>query len=104
MNHFGSPAHGRFNTLRGELRKEGQLIYALIDFDLSLLFPSTCTPAELRLPYNMSWHGGSNQPKDTAQGELDYDPFAFDVGCLGVLFCDAFQVRAVVMIEEDRKI
>ncbi|KAF8511773.1 hypothetical protein JB92DRAFT_2932229, partial [Gautieria morchelliformis] len=41
----------------------------------------------------MSWIGGQDQPYDTRQGELDYGPFAFDVGCLGVLFCKHFQVH-----------
>ncbi|KAF8490577.1 hypothetical protein JB92DRAFT_1304338 [Gautieria morchelliformis] len=35
--------------------------------------------------------GGQDQPYDTRQGELDYDPCAFDVGCLGVHFCKHFQ-------------
>jgi len=57
------------------------------------MFPPTSTTVERRLPYNLSWDGTMNQPHDTSQGELDYDPFAFDVGCLGVLFCQKFQVR-----------
>ncbi|KAG5727405.1 hypothetical protein E4T56_gene11967 [Termitomyces sp. T112] len=30
-------------------------------------------------------------PADTSQGEFDFNPFAFDVGMLGVLFCHEFQ-------------
>ncbi|KAG6873653.1 hypothetical protein C0995_012585 [Termitomyces sp. Mi166 len=30
-------------------------------------------------------------PGDTLQGELDFNPFAFDVGMLGVMFCQEFQ-------------
>jgi len=55
------------------------------------MFPPNSTPSECRLPSNLSFTGGSNQPHDTSQGELDYDPFGFDVGCLGVLFCEEFQ-------------
>ncbi|KAF8507407.1 hypothetical protein JB92DRAFT_2960892 [Gautieria morchelliformis] len=39
----------------------------------------------------MSWIGGQDQPYNTRQGEPNYDPFAFDVGCLDVLFCKHFQ-------------
>ncbi|KAG6887419.1 hypothetical protein C0995_015518 [Termitomyces sp. Mi166 len=30
-------------------------------------------------------------PGDTLQGEFDFNPFAFDVGMLGVMFCQEFQ-------------
>lgn len=78
--------------MRGPLRSAGHLIYALLDFDISIQFPLNSTAADMRLPSSLSRWGSYNQPSDTAQGELDYDPFAFDVGCLGVLFWDRFGV------------
>src|SRR5882762_6235185 len=93
MNHFCASGQMRFNTMRGPLRSAGHLVYALLDFDISIQFPPNSTPADMRLPSSLSWWGSYNQPADTAQGELDYDPFAFDVGCLGVLFWNRFGVR-----------
>ena len=81
--------------MRRTLRREDHLVYAITDFDLSIMFPNTAAREECRLPSKLSWAGGGDQPNDTSQGELDYDPFAYDVGCLGVLFCHEFQVRFV---------
>ena len=92
VNHFGAYPDEHNNQLRKKLRNGGQLVYAIFDFDIAIMFSSSATVAERRLPSHLSWDGGSNQPHDTTQGELDYDPFAFDVSCLGVLFCDQFQV------------
>ena len=74
------------------LRRDGHLVYAITDFDVSIMFPTTVTREQCRLPSKLSWSGGYDQPNDTSQGELDYDPFAYDVGHLGVLFCHEFQV------------
>jgi hypothetical protein len=93
VNHFGTSTYNSWNDLRRKLRRDGHLVYAIMDFDISMIFPPTATRDECRLPSRMSWIGGQSQPHDTRQGELDYDPFAFDVGCLGVLFCRDFQVR-----------
>ena len=78
--------------MRRTLRREGHLVYAFADFDISIMFPITATREECRLPSKPSLGGGYDQPNDTSQGELNYDPFAYDVGCLGVLFCHEFQV------------
>jgi len=90
VNHFCASGQMRCNSMRGQLRSSGHLVYALLDFDISIRFPPNSTPADMRLPSSLSWWGSYDQPADTAQGELDYDPFAFDVGCLGVLFWDRF--------------
>ena len=93
VNHVADLHHMDNNTLRSALRREGRLTYALFDFDISIMFPSSFTPAECRLPYWMSWHGCILiPPYDTTQGEDDYDPFAFDVACLGILLCEFHQV------------
>ena len=95
-NHFGAFSDICTNDMRRILRRDDHLVYAIIDFDISIIFPPDATREECRLPSNMSFDGGLNQPHDTRQGELDYDPFAFDVGCLGVLLCGEFQVRVLV--------
>jgi hypothetical protein len=74
------------------LRQDSRLQYALFDFDISIMFNPDSTPAERRLPSEFSWEGGYHQPYDTSQGELDYDPFAFDVACMGNFFREYLQV------------
>jgi hypothetical protein len=91
MNHFGAGNYD-YQMLRQASRREGRLVYAMFDFDVSFIFPSSSTLEQRRLPYHLSWWGTFSPLHDTAQGELDYDPFAFDVGVLGVLFCHNFQV------------
>ncbi|KAH6905096.1 hypothetical protein BKA70DRAFT_506662 [Coprinopsis sp. MPI-PUGE-AT-0042] len=91
VNHFsGLPATDP-SSLRSPLRSENQLSYAWMDFDVSILVPPTTDRTTFRLPYKESYLGRGPHPYDTTQGELDYDPFAFDVGALGVTFCNAFQ-------------
>lgn len=77
-----------YNDHRVRLRKEGQLAYALFDFDTAMMLK----PGQRRLPCHFSWIGGIDAPDDTTHGELDYDPFAFDVGCLGLVFDRYFEV------------
>lgn len=55
------------------------------------------TPSERRFPGRCSFIGGGNFAYDARQGELDYDPFAYDVASLGQLFCEAIQVRSLRM-------
>lgn len=74
------------------MRKQGKLMYALIDFNISIMMPSNLRKETYRLPYRKSFQGSGNQPFDTSQGEYDYDPFAYDVGTLGVVFCQRYQV------------
>jgi hypothetical protein len=73
------------NSLQGPLHRIGKIVYVLVDFNISIQFLQSLTPAERYLPPEFSWCGPYAQPADTEQGELDYDPFVFDVGCLGVL-------------------
>jgi hypothetical protein len=46
----------------------------------------------------MSYQGPIHRPYDTAHGELDYDSFAWDVGCLGIVLCQEFQVRLALYV------
>ncbi|KDQ14225.1 hypothetical protein BOTBODRAFT_353868 [Botryobasidium botryosum FD-172 SS1] len=91
MNHTGRFEDVYENPLRTQLRHEGRALYALFDFDCAVMFPRTSRPAERRLPGHESFIGGGNFSYDTAQGELDYDPFAYDVAALGQFFCENFQ-------------
>ncbi|KAG6883833.1 hypothetical protein C0995_011469 [Termitomyces sp. Mi166 len=56
------------------------------------MFPPSMSLDECRLPSHISFNTLYNQvPGDTLQGELDFNPFPFDVGMLGVMFCREFQ-------------
>ncbi|GJJ07973.1 hypothetical protein Clacol_002180 [Clathrus columnatus] len=88
INHFGAFSRARENSMRPKLRTAGQLTYALFDFDLALMLPST----ECRLPASQSFYVLSIMlPFDTSHGELDYDPYKFEMGCLGIVLCQMFQ-------------
>lgn len=78
---------------RSELRRDGLLSYAVIDFDISVAFRRDAERSVCRLPSAMSYDGTPPQPDDTTEEDVDYDPFAFDVGCMGITFCDMIQVR-----------
>ena len=64
--------------------------YALIDFDTAMVLPKSTR----RLPWSFAtigqpmWH-----PPDVYAGEHDYDPYAFDVGCMGNVFASELDVR-----------
>ncbi|KAG7452936.1 uncharacterized protein BT62DRAFT_1070640 [Guyanagaster necrorhizus] len=73
------------------VRRTGVLTYAYIDFDISVIFPLDVPQSECCLPCWKSWDGTNYWAvHDTAQGEPDYDPFAFDVALLGFQLCRSF--------------
>ncbi|KAJ8454678.1 hypothetical protein ONZ51_g12893 [Trametes cubensis] len=62
-------------------------LYALFDFDLSLHLPPTTSLKDCLRPASEAFIGRSDyHPTDIYQGEPYYNPFAFDVACLGNLF------------------
>lgn len=70
--------------------------YCLFDFDISLIFPCDAPLHACRRPANESYGGAPPyHPLDASCGEYDYDPFAFDVGCLGNLYRTYFSVCRV---------
>lgn len=62
-----------------ELRKQGKLLYALMDFDVSIMVPRDVKKEGYRRHYRDSSVGSGYHPHDTSQGEFDYDHFAYDV-------------------------
>ncbi|KIY48628.1 kinase-like protein, partial [Fistulina hepatica ATCC 64428] len=84
-NHFGIHCW-EHNWLRNELMKQRRLIFAISDFNMSLLLPPSSRPRCFRLPTCRSWESYVDRAYDVRQGELDYDPFLLDVGNLGVVF------------------
>ncbi|KAH9895166.1 hypothetical protein C8Q73DRAFT_644721 [Cubamyces lactineus] len=62
-------------------------LYALFDFDLSLHLPPSTSLKDCLRPASEAFIGRSDyHPTDIYQGEPYYNPFAFDVACLGNLF------------------
>ncbi|GJJ07972.1 hypothetical protein Clacol_002179 [Clathrus columnatus] len=88
VNHFGAYRCTNMDSMRSELRDAGRLTYALFDFDLLLMLPSN----DCRLPSGRSFEVLLIiLPYDVAQGELDYDPYKFEMCCLGIVLCQMFQ-------------
>jgi len=92
INHFGNEFNIK-NVFRRRLRASGKATYMLFDFDAALMLPRTSAQCEVRLPASCSFEISSVVwPPDTMQGELDYNPFVFEMGCLGIYLCTYFQV------------
>ena len=73
--------------------------YAYIDFGLSHCFPRDTAPHDLRLPVRESLKGhDEHHPLDITTAEFEddtatYDPFAYDVACLGSYLRQYLQVN-----------
>ncbi|KAG6871583.1 hypothetical protein C0995_002882, partial [Termitomyces sp. Mi166 len=92
INHVSKDFFDNRSQYRRSLRSQGKLTYAFCDFDGSTMFSPSMSLDECRLPSHVSFNTLWYQvPADTSQGEFDFNPFAFDVGMLGVLFCNEFQ-------------
>jgi hypothetical protein len=95
LNFFGDSVWCRKDDeARLRFLQTDQVLYAIFDFDLSVILPAGPGTYEGRLPFLMSDVGSVDRPYDISQGEFDYDPFAWDVACLGMVFCRQFQVRS----------
>ncbi|KAI0070379.1 hypothetical protein K474DRAFT_816925 [Panus rudis PR-1116 ss-1] len=69
-----------------EQKRSGTLAYALFDFDLAIQFPEDTSVKDFRIPSEHAFYGWPNyHPRDVYRGQVDYNPFAFDVACLGHL-------------------
>ncbi|KDR82383.1 hypothetical protein GALMADRAFT_237664 [Galerina marginata CBS 339.88] len=90
VNHFSDEGFLDNIDRRHELRSRGSIFYAVFDFDYSTMLPHGLDRTMYRLPYYRSW-GSFNPTMDTAQGELDFNPFVLDVGSLGVMLSVRFQ-------------
>jgi hypothetical protein len=94
VNYFGdSTWPSQDDHLRDVFIASDQALYAIFDYNLSVIFPGGTPSAARRLPFEKSYCGlVMHRPYDTAQGEFDYDPFAWDVACLGIMLRNRFQV------------
>ncbi|KAM5534035.1 hypothetical protein V8D89_012298 [Ganoderma adspersum] len=70
-----------------EHRHGPDALHCLMDFDRSLKLPSSTVLGACRLPAEAAMVSGTPyRPPDLNLAEHDYDPFAYDVGCLGNMF------------------
>lgn len=70
-----------------EHRRSAAVKYVLFDFDLSLQLPPQTSLKKCRRPAEEAFTGKKMYyPYDVYQGEPYYNPFAFDVACLGNLY------------------
>ena len=84
------PDRAKFRAKRMPLMPQ----YCLFDFNLSTVFPRKASLNICRLPHDLSWCGTPRyHPPDLKQGELDYNPFMFDVGCMGYMLLHNTHVR-----------
>ncbi len=67
-----------------------RLAFAIIDLDFAIIVPVSKHGKD-RLPSSLAWMQ-EYSALDVTQGELVYDPFKYDVGVLGVMFCEILQV------------
>ncbi len=83
----------QFATPLRDHRRDPRTQYALIDFNLSMIFDEDASELDCRLPAEAALVSATPfQPSDLWLGEYDYDPFAYDVGCLGNMFRVNFAV------------
>ncbi|PIL33028.1 hypothetical protein GSI_04477 [Ganoderma sinense ZZ0214-1] len=83
---FG-PFRDEFRRALEKHRQGPDASHCLMDFDRSLKFPLDTPLDACRLPADESLVSATPfQPFDLSLAEHDYDPFAFDVGCLGAIF------------------
>jgi hypothetical protein len=85
--------HFHHHAGREDLLEANRLEYALFDFDVSIKFDKDIDLKNCRLPYHRSFFGGILAiPPDVKQGELEYNPFVYDMGFLGIFFESKFTV------------
>ncbi|KAI0355663.1 hypothetical protein OH77DRAFT_1495940 [Trametes cingulata] len=70
-----------------DFRTTKEAHYNLFDFNISLRFPPDTSLVACRRPaHEASWGAPVYHPPDVSLGAAEYNPFAFDVACLGNLF------------------
>ncbi len=79
--------------------RSSRILYCLIDFNMSVQLPLNTPLRECRLVTKDHIFSYSPfRPLDLNYGEYDYDPFAYDVACLGNMFRSKFAVSPVLTV------
>lgn len=70
-----------------EHRRTNDVLYAIMDYDQSLQLPESVSLKDCRRPASEADAGnGFYRPTDLDLGQPYYNPFAWDVGAMGILF------------------
>ncbi len=68
--------------------------FCLMDFDLAIQLPRDVSLKGCRRPLQEAFRGSPQyHPSDCSLAQPEYNLFAFDVGCLGMVFICHFVVR-----------
>ncbi|KAI0079122.1 hypothetical protein K474DRAFT_1683352 [Panus rudis PR-1116 ss-1] len=85
-SHYGRLI-SEFNSSLREQRRASKIVYALFDYNISIKFPEETPLGDCWLDATLAYDGfPPYHPSDIFRGQYRYNPFAFDVGCLGNLF------------------
>ena len=73
------------DILTAHLRSSPKLAFCLFDFDLSIQAPPGASLEDYRRPSDESSFGSTmyHPQLDVSLAQPEYNPFAYDVGCLG---------------------
>ena len=88
----------KYNTVRQELEENGELLFALFDFDLSLLLNANETSGNIWLPIDMANSISLDPPLEVRYAYAVFDPFKYDVTCLEIHFSEAFWVCVPLLV------
>lgn len=79
----------------GYLKLKGALRYCIMDFDLAMVLDEETYGSNPRLPIELVKRVGFGaRPYETMHAYIDFDPFKYDVACLGMHFSDYFSVSS----------
>lgn len=88
-SYFSCPTDFGVVLDQADLRAQGLLAVAVYDFDISVIMP----PNSQHLPWKFGTEGLLlYRPRDLHQGAYEYNPYAFDVACMGNLLLTMFHV------------
>ena len=96
MNNYYSLWHYSldFSSRLSEYRRTSRILYCLFDFNLSVQFPLETPLHKCRLVADtVVFPTTPCAPWQMLLGAYDYDPFAYDVACLGNMFRARYSVR-----------
>jgi len=80
-----------YNTARPEVEENGELLFALFAFELALLLNENETSGNIWLPIDMANAMFTlDPPFEVRYAYAVFDPFKYDVACLGIHFSEAF--------------
>ncbi|PFH47061.1 hypothetical protein AMATHDRAFT_68490 [Amanita thiersii Skay4041] len=88
----GRDADAKDIAFHRDLCSQGRNEYAIFDFDRAIKLPSYIDRSQYRLPIQYSFEGSHLGPAfECVLAPIDYNPFTYDVFCMGRLLCYELQ-------------